>query len=310
MDPKTLIDSYVDDVARRLPGSLRRDVGFELRTLLGEELAGRAGEAGRDPDEAMTLALLRGFGAPADVASRYRPSGFTIVQPQAAPGFALACLAGVALQWAFSLPGVFLGAASGSEALLRLGRWWLPGGVGAFWWPGFLVTNAIVAGWIAGRWPASAEWSPRRAVDPDRANRFVLSLALAAWLGAAALLLALPWVASHGPAPLARVFAFDPTFLRWKAPWLPPLWAAQFALYLAVVWQGRWRPLTRRINLGFNLAICLLCGWWAAGPIFVAPTTDGLPRVLLAAIAVGGMIGASLDLRREQGRIGRAALPV
>ncbi|HLY78101.1 MAG TPA: hypothetical protein VKQ70_01920, partial [Caulobacteraceae bacterium] len=269
-----------------------------------------AAEAGREADEAMTLALLRGFGAPVDVANRYRPGGFTIVQPQAAPNFALVCLGGVALQWAFSLPGVFIGAGSGSEALLRLGRWWLPGGVGAFWWPGFLVTNAIIAGWIARRWPASPDWSPRRQVDPDRANRLLLSLGLAAWLVGAGVLFALAWVAAHGPPTLARVFALEPAFLRWKAPWLGPIWAVQLPLYLAVVWQGRWRPLTRRLNLACNLAICLLCGWWAASPIFVAPTTDGLPRAILAAIAIGGLISASFDLRREQGRVGRAHLPV
>ena len=37
MDPNAVIDSYVDDVVRRLPFRQRRDVGFELRSLLGEE---------------------------------------------------------------------------------------------------------------------------------------------------------------------------------------------------------------------------------------------------------------------------------
>lgn len=157
MDPRTLIESYVDDVARRLPRRLRTDVALELRALLIEELAGRASEAGREPDEAMALALLRGFGAPADVADRYRPGGFSIVQPQAAPGFALLCLGGLGLQWALTLPGVFIGAASADEAAVRLGGWWLTGGLGAFWWPGFLVTIAIIAGWIAQRWPSHAE---------------------------------------------------------------------------------------------------------------------------------------------------------
>jgi hypothetical protein len=308
MDPKTLIESYVDDVARRLPRRLRADVALELRALLTEELAGRASEAGREPDEAMALALLRGFGAPADVADRYRPGGFNIVQPQAARGFALLCLGGLGLQWALTLPGVLLGAASADEAAVRLGSWWLTGGLGAFWWPGFLVTIAIIAGWIAQRWPSHAEWAPRRVVDPDRVNRPLLSLGLAAWLVGAGIVLSLPWVAAHGPQPLARIFAFDPAFLRWKAWWLPPLWTGHFLLYAVVMRQGRWRPLTRRVGLGFSLATSLLCGWWATGPIFTAPTTDGLPRVALAILAVGGLVGVVVGLWREQTRLSRTAL--
>ena len=42
MDPQALIESYVDDVVRRLPRRQRSDVGLELRSLLGEELAARA----------------------------------------------------------------------------------------------------------------------------------------------------------------------------------------------------------------------------------------------------------------------------
>ncbi|MES1197221.1 MAG: hypothetical protein ABUL55_01225, partial [Pseudomonadota bacterium] len=59
MDPKAVIESYVDEVVRRLPAADRNDVGFELRDLLAEELANKADEAGRPADEAMTLALLR-----------------------------------------------------------------------------------------------------------------------------------------------------------------------------------------------------------------------------------------------------------
>ena len=55
MDPQALIESYVDDVVRRLPRRQRSDVGLELRSLLGEELAARA--AGVTPDHVVDVAF-------------------------------------------------------------------------------------------------------------------------------------------------------------------------------------------------------------------------------------------------------------
>ena len=55
MNPSDVIESYVVDVLRRLPHRQRRDVGLELRSLLGEELEAKAREAGRPADEAMAL---------------------------------------------------------------------------------------------------------------------------------------------------------------------------------------------------------------------------------------------------------------
>ena len=80
MDPEAIIEGYVRDVVRHLPRSQRQDVGFELRSLLLEDLAGRAADTGRPADAAMTMELLTAFGRPLDVADRYRPSGFTVIR--------------------------------------------------------------------------------------------------------------------------------------------------------------------------------------------------------------------------------------
>src|SRR5689334_12847552 len=101
--PEALIEAYVLDVMRRLPGKQRNDVGFELRALLTEGLRERAGDAGRVVDEAMALDLVREFGRPDDVAARYRPPGVPIIPPSHTPGFAWATVIGLALQWSISL---------------------------------------------------------------------------------------------------------------------------------------------------------------------------------------------------------------
>ena len=98
MDPKVVIESYVADVVRRLPRRQRSDVGFELRSLLNEELDAKAMDTGRSADEGLALTLLPPFGAPEAVAGRYRPQGFTISEPAQSRAFALWSLTGDAVQ--------------------------------------------------------------------------------------------------------------------------------------------------------------------------------------------------------------------
>ena len=71
MDANEILESYVRDVADCLPRARRGDVASELRSLLAEELAGRAQESGRPPDRAMAMAMLQAFGRPAEYAQRY-----------------------------------------------------------------------------------------------------------------------------------------------------------------------------------------------------------------------------------------------
>lgn len=103
MNAQELIQSYIDDVALRLPRTLRNDVGLELRTLLLDQLEAAASAADRAPDAAMATALLRDFGRPEDVADRYRPRGFTIIEPEQGPVFVKLAAAGMALQWTLTL---------------------------------------------------------------------------------------------------------------------------------------------------------------------------------------------------------------
>ncbi len=224
MDPSVLIESYVDDVVRRLPRRLRADAGFELRSLLADELAGRAAGAGRAADEAMAMELLRGFGRPKDVAERYRGDGFTIIEPSEAKGFVALALGGLLLQWAVSLPAVMLtdkarGGPPGSlgDVAYHVERWWLGPGLGAFWWPGFLIVLVIVVAWARRRWPAQSDWAPPRTLDPDRVYRPLAILALAAWAAYMVFLAAAPMLVGRLPQPLATAFAFDEGFLGSRA---------------------------------------------------------------------------------------------
>jgi hypothetical protein len=305
MDPLVLIESYVDDVVRRLPRRQRSDVGAELRSLLSEELAARADGP---PDEAMTLALLRGFGRPEDVAERYAEGGFTIIKPSEASRFTWLALGGLALQWAISLPAEMLGdkvrgGAPGSlgDIAYHFERWWLGPGLGALWWPGFLIVLVIIVAWMRDRWPEGEAWAPPRVLDPDRVNRPLTAVGLSAWAAYMVFLALAPALTPRLPSPLAMAFAFDDGFLRSRAFWLFPVWLCDYAVHAAVFLQGRWKRPLRTASQIAGLALCAVLAWFAAGPIFQAKAADELTRLILLLVAVFSAIVLALRTWRDFG---------
>ncbi len=310
MDPKAIIEGYVSSVVRQLPRKQRNDVGFELRSLLLEDLDGRAADSGRPADASLAMELVTAFGRPSEVADRYRPAGFTVIRPADAPRFAWVALGGVLIQWAISLPIALFGPtpveewAYGAEAWWgRLSVWWLSGGLGAFWWPGVLISFTLIAGLVGRHRGEAKAWTPPRAVDHDQVSRPGLVLALGFWVVGASALIAVPWLADWAPGlpqPLLDGFAMDPEFLSWRAPWVLLLWAASFGVYVAVLLAGRWSGPTRRIQVGLNLAWLVLLIWWlAAGPIFQTEAADEVSKLCLAGIVLIVVVDLIVTLRRS-----------
>ncbi|GIF96055.1 hypothetical protein [Catellatospora citrea] len=312
-DPKAIIETYVDDVVHRLPRRQRHDVGYELRSLLNEDLDGRAADSGRPADAAMALQLLTAFGRPQDVADRYRPAGFTVIRPADAPRFAWLALGGLALQWAITLADAFTGPVPTDGWVYadswwgRLTTWWLSWGLGSFWWPGFLITLTLVSAALGQRRRAPKPWTPRRTLDRDHVNRPAIVLGLAFGALGATLMIALPWLAVWAPGlpqPLLDAFAFDPRFLQVRAVWALPLWAAGFAVLAMVLVAGRWDRRTRRISLVLDLGWLVLLGWWlAAGRIFVAEAADGAAKLGLLLVVVFVVVDIVVTVRRTSALI-------
>lgn len=304
MTPDELIDCYITDVARLLPGSKRNDVAYELGALLREELRGRAGDAGRLPDEAMALELLRGFGHPAEVADRYRPPGVTFIKPSESRMFAALSLGGVALQWAVSLPLAFNELQPGEDRLALLGRWWVSYGLAAFWWPGFLVVIAMIAAWISQSAKAAAPWRPR-ATDRDTINRAAWILGIAAAIAGTAFLVVLPWAIENVSNPnLAEALKFDAEFITQRAPVVLAFMLGQIALYVMLVIEGRWRKLTRWLDILISLAIAAILVWFiAAGPIFEADPADETTKGILAFLILIILLDITFKVWRAFARI-------
>lgn len=294
--PDDLIEAYVGDVVKRLPGRQRRDVGFELRALLGEELRGRAGDAGRTSDEAMTLELLRGFGHPEEVALRYHPPGPPIIPPQHSRAFMWATVIGVALQWSVSLPLY-----AGSGVYNWVGAWWTSYGLGAFWWPGFLVSVMMIAALVRRRWPAVAgAWTPR-SIDRDHVNRPLYMTGLGMALLGVALWVLLAWwsITNQDTSHVAKAFEFDAGFIATRAPVVLVYWAAAISLLVLVIVEGRWRPLTRRLDVGLKLVCAVMLAWIVlGGPVFVEPQADAPTRGMMALLALVLVLQAAWRLWR------------
>ncbi len=298
--PNEVIEAYVVDVMRRVPGKDRNEVGLELRGLLTEMLDERAESNGQAADEAMVLAMLRDFGTPADIASRYRPPGLVIIPAEQTRSFVMLSVIGVVLQWALTLPGVFDGS-------LSMGGWWLTWGLGAFWWPGFQAMMSLLVAWLRslGLFASMLQptWKPR-IVDPDRVNRGALVFGLASFAIAMGFMIALPWLVGRMPGPLPRVLAFDPGFLHARAWPAVVLWAGMFATLVLVVVNGRRTALTRRLELGFSLGFIALLAWWlAAGNLFIEPATNEGARGGIALVIVFIAIDIAIKLYRGRPRI-------
>ena len=94
MDADGVIDSYVHDVARRLPPRPAQRRRATSCARCWPTTCGRGPRPrGARPTTAMALAMLRGFGRPAETAARYhRP--FTIVEPSDTWSFVVAAVIG------------------------------------------------------------------------------------------------------------------------------------------------------------------------------------------------------------------------
>jgi hypothetical protein len=306
MDPKAMIESYVDDVVRRLPGRQRKDVGRELHALLRDELVGREGDSGRSADEAMTLDVLQNFGAPDIVAERYRDAGPVIIRGADARRFTAWALGGVAVQWVLSFWDMVIAPKDNIEFLSRLGHWWVTAGMLSFWWPGVLVTAAIIGAFTRDAQSPGIAWTPtqRAALDPDRIRRGSMAVTMTLYVFAVLFGIALPSILGSLPEPVRSVLAPDPGFISQRAPFAVLLWVLQFVVYVMAFREGRWSRLTHRLGLAVEAAWVVLLAWFIlGGPMMVTPAADSMAKFILALTVLPYLFDIGVKLRRELIRV-------
>ncbi len=304
MNAADVIEAYVTDVARRLPRQQRNDVAFELRALLQEELHAQAQDAGRAPDATMALALVQGYGPPAEMAARYRPQ-LTVIDPADGPTFLRVAVIGLAVIWAAGLLESFPGPQG--ELLSALGHWWTTSVIPSLWWPGVLVVWFGIAAWVRRRWPrtSTSVWTPPHATVLRAVSRAWLVVGLIGIVCGVLVLLnpsALLDVLFGGrAAPAAyQALTYTEVFLQRQAPLLLALIVTNIPLLIAVLVRGRWTTLLRRIETGLSLVICLVMMWTVLdGPVVLAPVSDQTLKFALVAITALTLLDLGLKAFRN-----------
>jgi hypothetical protein len=306
MNADQVIERYVEETVRLLPRRQRDDVAAELHALLNEELSARAAESGHPPDEALALSLVRSYGRPNEAAARYRPA-WTIIHPAGSRSFMRAAIIGAGVLVLLSvlgrrppMPGSAVNQI-GAQTLLSMGL---------LAWLGLLVVAFGIRACIHRTWPSTALWKPR---DRDRANRvgtaFLVPLATLVVI----LYGAPTWVfdrVSGGRFDTSWT-AYTLDFQLWRLPWFIGLLAGLIALLSFVAIRGRWSRLTRRINIGLNMALAGLVLFLAVdGNIFQSSAVDQIARSVLAVVAVIYVPSVGVQVYGEIGRIDRSPRPL
>lgn len=304
MNANEVIESYVTDVALRLPRKLRNDVAFELRALLSEELQGRAEAAGREPDAAMATELVLAFGRPGDVAARYRPT-LTIIDPADGQGFLRATVIGLGIIWGLGLLAQLRQPIdSGWDLLSVLGRWWGGSVIPSLWWPGLLVVGFGLSAWARRRWPQAGEWKPR-AEDHIPGNRVGLVLGIVGIVCGVYVLLEPTWLLDLFWGGKAAPAAYDAltytdSFRQRQAPWILLLLLLNIPMFLVMIVQGRCSATMRRFELVHSLALCAVLAWTVLdGPVFMTSVSDKTTKAFLVLITVVTLVHLGISRYRR-----------
>jgi len=165
-----------------------------------------------------------------------------------------------------------------------------------------------VATWLRRRFPLPDEWHPRM-IDRDRINRTAWVFAIAFFtLGTIWLVAPASVVAQLSGGRLApqfyAYFVYDDTFRQTRLPLLVALMGAHIVLYMRLVADGRWRKLTRRIDIGISVAVCAVLLWSTqVGRILEHDAADRGARIIIVLIVLLVLVDVGSKLLREQARV-------
>lgn len=292
MNAQEWTDRYVNAVGEALPARERGDVEAEIRSLIQDELEARNADP-TYPDEQTVLAVLEQFGRPETLAAHYHAPR-ALIGPALYPIFKLVTtivllvLTGV---WIFGMAvGIGLHQRPLDEPLAMVGR--LVGSL--FQTFGTLVfVFALIELFSQGKLASSAKdaaWEPRRLPKVEQSDRIkVGELVFGIGFSLVAILVfnAYPeWVSAvtiqNGEVTSRPLLSEN--FLTF-VPWLTLLWSLSIALNAYVLAQGRWRPLTRWLQIGLSgFGLVILGRMLLSDPLLAWPALEPVARLVVAVV--------------------------
>lgn len=309
MDAQTVIDSYVNEVGAHLPRGQRNEVGFELRTLLTEELKAAADQAGRPPDEQLAMRIVGDFGQPDVVAAHYCAPGFIIIEPEHAPTLAILAAIIVAAEWLITLPRVFVSS-------LTFPDWAAGPGLGAMSWVGLLFVWFALASWVRRRSPLDPEtqvrpwthwffWLPTprtwRPIDhAANARRLALRLVPAGTVVTLFCIAPAWWLQLLLPAGTdSSWLMYAQSFRHWLYPPLVALLSACLLLLMTVVISARLWTRLEGVRVALWACFVVLLSWVLFGwQVFANGITNALFKIWLLIFVVINIIQLIVWMRR------------
>ncbi|GAB1817773.1 hypothetical protein [Herbidospora sp. RD11066] len=280
MNANELIDTYVADVAKRLPRGQRADVAAELRTILLDELGERT-------ETADARRVVDAFGRPAEAAARYRPP-LVVLDPADSRSFLLWSAIGLAVIWVLGA----LDVAANPTPNPAIADWWLGVAIPSLWWPGLLITMFALASYTRRRWPQTARWRPRQP-EADEINRTGNVAALVFFVCGT--------VALVNPGHVFPWLTYHPEFLGLRATAVLALMISSLVLYAAVITAGRWTTVTRRIAIVLDLVFAVVLTWVVTtGRVFTEIRADELMWPVLAGLLLVFALDVTWKVRRER----------
>lgn len=310
MQPTDLISRYVNAVGEHLPKKSRGDVQAELRSLLIETLDARSKTDGRPADEAMTVAVLREFGDPAQVAQRYAPSR-PLIGPAYLPIFTtvVKIVAIVMLVvWGVGL-GVGIANSGGTTQPLLPVLWNSVVGLIGQMLANFgliVIIFAVMERYLTKPPAPGAElWDPFKMPAIENPNRVDRTDAIFTIIGNIVVLAILNFLLNLG-----GVFFFQDG--NWQSV---PLFGPGFNQYLPLVYlscgieialsgyvllRGTWSRTTRVIEIGSGLfAVAIICVMLASTePLAATATLEPLVKLGLVAVLVILLVDVVLNFYR------------
>lgn len=304
MTPQEMIDRYTYEVARQLPARSRDDIRQELDSLLTEALERQAEKAGQEPDEAMTVALLKEFGSPSEMASSYRGEEY-LIGPVLFPTFKMVVSIVLSVVVGIQVIIFAINALWGSTEMTPLSMGESLAGIVSSAFGSFVIVVIIFAlleRMPANRVPEKETWNPRslRPIkDPNRIAPVELALGIVFPLLAIILFNRYAYWIVDMEAPPGG-FQFFPVlhqnFLNF-VPWLTAVWGLEIGLRSIVLAQGRWSLVTRVAEFlveMFGLYVTYLI--FTGGPITFNAGIDMIVRFGLGIAIVIGAISAVFTL--------------
>ncbi len=320
MKAQEWIDRYVYAVGEALPIHERKDVEAEIRSLIQDELDARSNGAAVDVDEATVLEVLQHFGRPQEFAARYHAPR-SLIGPTLYPIFRivstiiLTVLFGV---WEFGVAvDVGMYQRPFTDPLGMLGD--LIGGLLQTFGTLVLIF-ALVEASMRGRLEAEIEaerkgesWNPKslpKVEDTERPKIGELVVGIGFNLVAILIFNAYPeWISviMLTDGEVVRTPLLSENFMRF-VPWLTLLWTLSISLSTLVLIQGRWRTLTRWLQIGLQILTLALLAWMLVGGPLLAwaalePVATLTISIILAIATIDVVVQTFRQIRRQRGAL-------